>query len=101
MAVCAQAICAQTAWSLCGVSPLALSTMVWAGAARDGDFHTAAEHVLSMSDRAFPLPGVVLNGKRLSPVGTPGELCLGGLRLLASDEKFVVEHPLLKGQRWG
>src|SRR3569833_33507 len=100
MAVGVQANSAQTAWSLCGLSPLALSTMVWAGEERDGDFHTAAEHVLSMSDRAFPLPGVVLNGKRLSPVGTPGELCLGGLRLRAPDEIFVVEHPLLKGQRW-
>ena len=73
-----------------GLSPLALSMLIAVLASEEDRDRPSV----------FPLPIVVLNGKHLAPVGTPGELCLGGLRLLSSPEKFAVEHPLLKGQRW-
>ncbi|MBL8208823.1 MAG: hypothetical protein JNM09_31685 [Blastocatellia bacterium] len=38
---------------------------------------------------------VVLNGTQLAPVGTPGELCIAGVRLLSDHGEFSTSHPLL------
>ena len=45
------------------------------------------------------LPSVILEGTRLAPVATAGELCLAGLHLLQDSERWSVEHPLMAGCR--
>ena len=85
---------ADPVWMICGLTPRIVSMLraLARGERWDSTRHRAPSDVSH-------LPALILEGKRLAPIGTPGELCLPGLRLLDRSGSWTADHPLVNGSR--